>query len=183
MGMYWLLPVFVLIAVLVVAGILRKRWPARTLSAEPLYTTHNTLVSPAERALLGVLDLAAAEHYRVFAKVRVADLLAPRSGLPQAERNRAFNRIQSKHVDFVICDRETLSIVCAVELDDASHRRTRRRQRDEFLASAFEAAGLPLVSIPARSGYSIGDVRSKLASALAPKPVSRVPTQPPLGDK
>jgi len=74
----------------------------------------------AEARFLRVLDEALGEEYRVFAKLRLADLLDVR-GERGAAWLRAFNQISAKHVDFVVCRRETLEVVAAVELDDRSH--------------------------------------------------------------
>lgn len=44
------------------------------------YDLQEALFSPAERSFLGVLDLAVGDKARVFAKVRVADVLTPQIG-------------------------------------------------------------------------------------------------------
>ena len=50
------------------------------------YDVQETLFSPAERAFLGVLDLAVGDQARVFAKVRVADVLTPQARLGKGWR-------------------------------------------------------------------------------------------------
>jgi uncharacterized protein with PIN domain len=35
----------------------------------------------------------------------------------------AFNRINANHFDFVLCDKDELAVVCAIELNDKSHRK------------------------------------------------------------
>jgi hypothetical protein len=52
------------------------------------------------------------------------------------------NKIDRKHVDFVLCNPETLRPLAGIELDDKSHERADRRQRDSFVEGVFEAAGL-----------------------------------------
>jgi hypothetical protein len=123
------------------------------------------LFTKAERSFLGVLDVAVGSEYRVMGKVRVADILKPRKGLDASDRTRALNRITAKHVDFLLCDPESLAVMAAIELDDKSHAAPARVQRDDFLAAAFAAAGVPLVRIPARSGYTPAAVREQLAAA------------------
>lgn len=43
------------------------------------------------------------------------------------------NRIDKKSIDFVLYDEKTKKIIVCIELDDSSHKRTDRKQRDEFL--------------------------------------------------
>ena len=54
----------------------------------------------------------------------------------------------------------------AVELDDKSHNKQGRQDRDEFLGRAMEAAGVPLFHFQAKKGYSIQEVWNELSSKL-----------------
>jgi len=100
-----------------------------------------------------------------------------------SSRQRALNRVLSKHFDFVLCAQNALAVVCVVELDDRSHRSKRRQERDAFLASACKAAGLPLLQIPARRAYSVPEVRASVLEAVgALSQVASVPQpSPPTG--
>lgn len=62
------------------------------------------LLTPAERSFYGVLISAVGDSALVFSKVRVADVLKPQKGLDRSNWQRAFNRISSKHFDFVLCN-------------------------------------------------------------------------------
>jgi len=53
----------------------------------------------------------------------------------------------------------------AIELDDKSHQRKDRQERDAFVDEVFRAAGLPLVHIPAAKGYQVDEVRQLLRAA------------------
>ena len=127
------------------------------------YVQNGSLFTPAERVFLGVLARAAGDEFLVFGKVRLADLLQPRPGLPRQQFFRALNRITSKHVDFVLCDPESLAPVAAIELDDRSHRQPLRQERDRFVEGAFAAAGLPLLRFPVqRHGPKVEELRARL---------------------
>ena len=130
------------------------------------------LFSPAERSFLGVLEQAVADEYRVFGKVRVGDVIEPRRGMDRSKHQTAFNRINAKHFDFVLCAPGDLSVVCAVELDDVSHQQSRRRDRDGFLAAACESAALPLLQVQAQRTHSIDDLRARIRAVLDVKPQS-----------
>lgn len=145
-----------------------------------------TLFSPAERSFLGVLDQAIGSEYRVFGKVRVADVLEVGRGTDPAKRRSAFNRISAKHFDFIVCAPDDLRVLCAVELNDASHAQARRRERDDFVADACKQAQLPLLMLPAKHAYSIDEVRQMVLSALGtpilpPRPAPR-PVETPAPD-
>jgi hypothetical protein len=132
------------------------------------YSRKRTLFSPAERSFLGVLEQAVGAEYRIFGKIRVADVLEPRRGMDRRTHQAAFNRISAKHFDFVLCALADLSILCAIELDDASHQRAGRQDRDAFLVEACRSAGLPLIRVKAQRAYSSDSLKETLAAALAP---------------
>ena len=126
-----------------------------------------TLFSAAERSFLGVLDSAVGAEYRVFGKVRVADIAAIKPGLGASASQGALNRIALKHFDYVVCRADDLTVVCAVELNDKSHAGQRARARDDLLQRVCQAIGLPLLVIPAKQAYELQHVRSQFHSAIA----------------
>jgi hypothetical protein len=167
--MLWIL----IAAVIVAAGLFffAKRFekgkpvPAKAFP----YQKSTAFFTPAERSFLGVLYQTVGDNVAVFGKVRVADVVEPKSGLGRSAWQKAFNKISAKHFDFLLCDKEALSVACAIELDDGSHNSMRRQERDEFLKGVCEAAGIPLIQVSARSGYVISEVRSLLQRYLTVK--------------
>ncbi len=130
------------------------------------YQSKEVLCSPAERSFMGALEKVVGNGYRVFAKVRLADIVKVNKGVSASVRQSAFNRISRKHLDFVICDSGDLSIIGAVELDDKSHRKTGRQERDQFLDKTLEAAAVPMLRVKAQSAYSIKEVSNDLNSTF-----------------
>lgn len=100
----------------------------------------------------------------MFGKVRLGDLIGAQQGLSKGERQRALNRITSKHLDFVLCRASDMHVVCAVELDDKTHQQTDRKARDAFLDRALKAAGVPLLRFPVRRSYDVLDLREVLGT-------------------
>ena len=142
------------------------------------YEPRQALFSPAERSFFGVLEQAVAGQFRIMGKVRLGDLIQPAKGFSRSQRTSAWNRIHQKHVDFVLCQPDTLAVAGVVELDDASHRRKDRSERDAFVDKVhLSTAGIPIVHFSARKGYSMQDVSAKLnevfslRSAVVSEPV------------
>lgn len=130
------------------------------------YQRESHLFSAAERNFLTALDASVGPRFRVFGKVRVADLARVKSGLSNSRRQTALNWIAQKHVDFVVCKVEDLSVVCAVELNDKSHNNKSVTRRDKFLKSVCDEIGLPLVQTPAKRCYSITELRAEFQAAI-----------------
>jgi ssDNA-binding Zn-finger/Zn-ribbon topoisomerase 1 len=163
--MIWIIVAVVIfaIALFLLAKRSQKGSPAQEVYP---YQKSDALFTPAERSFLGVLQQAVGYNAAIFGKVRVADVVEPKTGLSRSARQKAFNKISAKHFDFLLCDKEDLSVACAIELDDGSHNSKRRHERDEFLKGVCEAAGVPLIQVPAKSGYVIEEVRDLLPAYL-----------------
>ena len=158
-GLFLLIGVVVLLAV--IAVVVKVVLPGLAKEAVALpYQREPALFTPAERSFLAVLEQAIGNQCRVMGKVRLADVIKVKSGLSGPARQQAFNRIQSKHLDFVVCDPNDLSVQFVVELDDASHQQARRQNRDEFLDEALTAAGVPVFRFPVKRAYSVQDIRA-----------------------
>jgi hypothetical protein len=154
-----------------------------TQKAAPLrYRLRDDFLSPAERSFYGVLCQVAGTLYSVLAKVRLADVLyVPRTGNRNWTAQQ--NRINQKHVDFLLCNPGTMAPVLAIELDDASHRRRDRAARDEFVDAALKVAGLPVGHVPVKASYTADDVRAPLMllTHTGEQSLSAAPSKPGLG--
>ncbi len=128
------------------------------------YVAADALLTPAERAFFGVLRQAAGGDFVLFAKVRLGDILQVERGVAGKRRFAAFGRISSKHADFVLCDPRTFRVAVVIELDDRSHLRPARRQRDEFFDAALARAAVPLLRVPVARGYAVDALRDSLAA-------------------
>jgi len=129
------------------------------------YEKRRFLFSKAEKSFYLVLRQAVPQDHVVFAKVRLADVLDVRRGTEQRQRYR--NSINAKHLDFVICDQQWLEPRVAIELDDATHARADRQNRDSFPDRATAAAGLPLMRVPAQATYDLRVLRAEIESRLS----------------
>lgn len=114
------------------------------------YRQRDDFLSPAEFSFYGVLLAALGNQAVICPKVGLGDIFY----VPGPNDRQSFrNKIDRKHVDFLLCDPQTMKPRLGIELDDASHRRADRVERDSFVESVFRSAGLPLARFPVRSSY------------------------------
>lgn len=163
-----LLPIIgLLIVVAIIVGILKALLAGKKTSGTSFsYKAISHLFTPAERSFLGVLDHLISSDYRVFGKVRAADVMQVTKGLNRSAWQQAFNRIQSKHFDFVICRASDSAIILLIELDDKSHNNTSRVDRDAFVEQAAKAASLPLLRIRCQRSYQPSEIANLLKPHL-----------------
>ena len=122
------------------------------------------LLSPAEASFYRVLLQAAGDTFVVSPKVKLGDLINVAQGTPKWKGWRS--KIDRKHADYVLVQRDTLTARAVIELDDASHNTAKAKERDAVKNQALAAAGLPLVRIKARKGYAVDEVRAALKAGL-----------------
>jgi hypothetical protein len=145
-------------------SLIREKFLHRKISGSDIlpYKSREILFTPAELNFLNALEQSLNKNYRIYGKVRLCDIIEPKKKLDGKSFQRAFNRISSKHVDFVICNARSLAIEMAIELDDSTHEQKDRRSRDEFLDAALGAAHVPIARFPVKRSYSLKGLQDKL---------------------
>ena len=117
---------------------------------------------------LGMRSYAATHGLIICPKVRLADLVKVKNNCSGKTWHRRFNRISAKHVDFVLCDPD-MNVKLIVELDDSSHNRADRQERDRFVDSVLTGAGYTIVHIRAFDDAGV-EVLDKILCPNKPEP-------------
>jgi len=140
-----------------------KRAKSRRPGQSFPYRTRQTLLSQGEAAFFGSLCEAVAGRFHIMCKVRLADVITCTS----KNWKRGFGAaISQKHLDFVLCEKETMRFVLAIELDDRSHERPERRRRDSFVNSALYTSCVAFLRFEAHASYSVSLIRARIEGLL-----------------
>lgn len=131
------------------------------------YCRPQIALTKAEQLFCNVLEKAVGDTGVIFAKVPVANVLAP----AQKQGSVASDELSDEYFDFVICAADGSATKLAIQLCDAENALTNKQSRDQCLLNACESAGLPLLRVRAARGYAIGNLKEQLAAVL---PVSNV---------
>lgn len=83
----------------------------------------------------------------ILCKIRVADLVEVYGTNNNSEYYKYFGKIKSKHIDFALANQENLDIILLIEIDDSSHDKKDRKERDEFVNSVYEKCGYKILHI------------------------------------
>jgi len=126
------------------------------------YRLREHFLSAPEVSLYRTLREMAGERYVIFAKVALNDVFLI---VRPNENVHYFNKIFRKHVDFLLCNPQSLKPEIGVELVKPIAR-NETRATDQFMEDLFLTAGLPLVHIPSSEHYAIADVISLFQLAI-----------------
>lgn len=122
------------------------------------YYRRSHLLTPTEvRSYRRIEPACRAIGLSLMAQVRIADVIRVKG----KGRGfwRAFTKISSKHVDFVIVD-SAFNVVGCIEIDDSSHHKKERRERDKFVNKVFDVVGLPLLRcVPGQEQKIISELK------------------------
>ncbi len=102
--------------------------------------------------------MALDKKYYISPKVRLADILYVTDS---NKRQSYFNKIVGKHIDFVICETGNLSPIFVIELDDSSHEKQDRKNRDDFLNKALKFAEMSILRVKASYSYNPNHLKMK----------------------
>jgi very-short-patch-repair endonuclease len=109
------------------------------------YKKKNYFLTKSEHEFYDKLLAAVGDKYHIFAQVNLSNLLIHK--IKGQNWKGAFAHINRKSVDFVLCDKEHLSPKLAIELDDRTHERPDRQERDRRVEGILKQAGIPLLRI------------------------------------
>ena len=131
------------------------------------------LLTDAELQLFNFMknNLCQIDKLEIFAKVRLADIVQVDTRVTTDKK--FLWKITNKHVDYLICKKDTLDIICAVELDDYTHENDAAKEKDMFIMQVLDAAGIKTIRIKTRiraiEKNDLALVDDYINTALAPK--------------
>ena len=152
------------------------------------YAVESHFLSSAELSFFQSLRRVVGSRAVVCAKVGLGDVFWVK--LEDKSKFRGYrNKIDRKHIDFLLCDSATMRPLVGIELDDSSHQREDRQARDAFVDGVFAAAKLPLLHISVQRAYVAAEIEARIAPYVgvpttSTTPVAKsvevpIPTAPP----
>ncbi|HAV78523.1 MAG TPA: topoisomerase [Anaerolineae bacterium] len=132
----------------------RKTTPLKELDERLPYRLREQFMTSPELSLLRVLQRMVKTHYVICPKVALNDIFY----IARPNENvHFFNKIFRKHVDFLLCEPDTLKPAFGIELVKPIAR-NETREADQFMEDLFLSAGLPLVHVPSDERYDENDL-------------------------
>jgi hypothetical protein len=143
---------FLLISILLVLNFLFRE----KLGKFP-YTAKESLLTPTEFNFYKQLQQALeGTEYMILIKVGIQDIVH----IPKNVGKYIvwLNKINKKHVDFLICDKN-LKPIRVIELDDKTHNLPSRIERDIFVDEVFKSVSIPLEHINVSFKYNLDHLK------------------------
>jgi very-short-patch-repair endonuclease len=128
------------------------------------YKQKNFFMSRAEHECYDALVVAVGERYHIFPQVHLPSIVD--SKVVGQNWKGAFRHISQKSVDFVLCDKAYISPKLAIELDDRTHERRDRMNRDHEVERVLKNAGLPLLRLENHGRFNPSELAKRINDIL-----------------
>lgn len=169
-------PVYILIGTLIAitigigAGFLKNKINFGEARPKYNYKRRNWFLTKAEHEFYKALVQAVGNDYIIFAQVHLPTLLDEK--VVGQNWKAAFRHVSQKSVDFVLCDKAYISPKLAIELDDKTHERPDRVERDIEVERILKGAGLPLLRIQNHGTFNPQELTREIKTAINPSDTS-----------
>ncbi len=151
--------VLLMLLIIVAVGALKLNEPSLGFP----FKRKTNLFTPVECTFLKLLEEAVGQHYRIVCRVKLNDVIALRQATDKKAAKAAMTRASGKQLDFVLCSKDDMSPVVALDLVQPQGYKA---QRDWFVSGSLDAARVPYVRIKIKSGYKPQDIRECIESKL-----------------
>lgn len=128
------------------------------------YNRKDFLISRPEHEFFNILVEILGNKYNIFSQVHLPTILDHK--IKGQTWKAAFSHINGKSVDFVICDKAYIKPLLAIELDDKSHDRLDRIERDSEVERILEEAGMPLVRFGNNGSFNKEEINRLIVEKL-----------------
>ena len=124
-----------------------------------LYNKKEYLLTQQELKFFKLIkNITEKNNLNIFSQVALYEIVT-------SKNIKDFNKIKSKTIDFVITDVNSKIKLC-IELDDTTHIKENRQQRDKFIEELFEQLNIKLIRIPVQSYYNLKDIEEKIKGTI-----------------
>jgi hypothetical protein len=169
--MYMELILFAMISLIVIVGMLASRLNDNSFPFP--FERKTTLFTTAEKNFQNLVEQAMGGKYRIINRVKLADIVNIRNGVSNRAGQTATNNANSKYLDFVICDRDSMRLLGVIDLVDTQGKGYKIK-KDWFVSGTLEAASIPHIRIKVKANYTIEEIRTCINTRIlgnnAPSP-------------
>lgn len=154
---------FALISLIVIVGVLASRLNDNSFPFP--FDSKASVFTPAEKNFQNLIEQAMGHKYRVINRVKLSDVVTIRNGVSNRASQSAATNAEGKYLDFVICERQSMKLLGAIDLVDTQGKGYKIK-KDWFISGALEAASIPHLRIKVKANYTLEEIRACINSRL-----------------
>lgn len=114
-----------------------------------------------------LLEIAKELDLILCSQVSLYNIIEIKSGLDKSNETKYFNKISRKSIDFVLVDKKNCRIRLCIELDDNTHKKYTRIERDKFINKLFKDLNINLLRMPSRFHYNKDELKNLIENNIS----------------
>ena len=123
------------------------------------FTTKSRIMTRTELQFYNELkQIVKKYNYEIFTQVALNRII-------ESNNKTGLNQIGAKSIDFVITDKYGNIKIC-IELDDYTHKREERIERDNLVNAIFQKANKKLLRIPIEQAFTVERIEKMIKESL-----------------
>ena len=154
---------FALISLIVIVGVLASRLNDNSFPFP--FDSKPAVFTPAEKNFQNLVEQAMGSKYRIINRVKLSDIVTIRNGVSNRASQSAATNAEGKYLDFVICERNSMKLLGAIDLVDTQGKGYKIK-KDWFVSGALEASAIPHLRIKVKANYTLDEIRACINSRL-----------------
>ncbi len=124
-----------------------------------LYELKDSLITPIERKYLSAVEKILPSEYYIQPQVNLASII-------ERKDNSRYQNELYRNIDACIFDKKNCRPIVLIEINDESHNRPDRIERDKKVKRICEEAGIPLVVFWVKFGVNIDYIQKRILEAI-----------------
>jgi hypothetical protein len=136
--------------------------PSATADSDHRFSCGKPLLSAIEKQFYQDLKISVNGNAEIFCKVRVSDVIYPRAGLGLEEMQLAIELLSAQQFDFVLCNSQDLTPLCAIELTGHQQAEGLLKFQKKMLRRYTESVQLPVLQVDVERGYTIREIKERI---------------------
>lgn len=162
MGIFLL--ILIVFTILILKNIDFKKFLHEEKKSLYSYKRKDFIMSRPEHKFFDILVEIFGNKYYIFPQIHLATILDNK--IVGQNWKGAFRHIDEKSVDFVICDKSYIKPLLAIELDDSTHRKENRKERDGEVERILNEADLPILRFVNKGYFDKEEIKSLVLNRL-----------------
>ncbi len=117
-----------------------------------------------EKLLFDILLKLYGDKYYVFPQMTLSNLLDVKNDFK--DHDNLYREIDHRSIDYLFCNRETITPILAIELNGESHKLNSRKNRDKLIKNILTKANIRFLSIEKKLNYDSNEISKTVNNSL-----------------
>ena len=158
------LSILILIALIMLILMIRIIFTTDEPTLNLTYESNLSILSGPERAFINTIEPILSTNYKIFPKVRLADIIEIRHKTGLDSQDETMNKINTTTVSFLLCYAADLKIAGIIDIEEKDRIGDDKDISYDFIETAAAEAGIPFARVISKLHYDTDYIATTFAN-------------------